>query len=545
MGYKIDYEKFIELQLSMEKMLANLSTNISNLTTLSRYMYESGAITCKAANAVKAYIKDVHLSMVAPCINQAIELLYVMESLYFSEMYNIDKGNASIIQEDYLSALEEKLDWFKEQVNTIITRVETAAKGVEDILELTTKDTEDMSFYLAGQKAIVTKLREDFRTYEDEKLKEAKATQEVINTIANQINKYQSDNMEITKYNGEYQIQPLQNTIPRDVEKLYTSLDYNEQRIAGAFETKNEVINSYIMKKEGEAKMTKAYAAGIEVASLFSPLAKGMNWFTKAMLGVSLYDNVNEVYEGAQLLDFAEARYVEGKVKDIIPFKEGSALDKIYDGVSGFSHLYTSTYLMTSMYYNYIGGNLTTGAVYLNMGEDIVTGKISDTITLLTGYDGIGADLAAMLITDKIPGAVPVLDGISVKAVDGVTYGDDIITTGMVNETSYGKSSGNYKSTADFLVNVEYRNGNYYTDKATIDEIGRIEASGEDFSLLNKRIMSSRASTEGGTSIVYNYSDDLGTKYIIHEVTDANGYIIHRDFDAVRISSGQLINKGY
>ena len=46
-------------------------------------------------------------------------------------------------------------------------------------------------------------------------------------------------------------------------------------------------------------------------------------------------------------------------------------------------------------------------------------------------------------------------------------------------------------------------------------------------------------------SLVYKYSDELGTKYLIHEVTDARGYIIHRDFDAVRISSGQLINKGH
>lgn len=76
-------------------------------------------------------------------------------------------------------------------------------------------------------------------------------------------------------------------------------------------------------------------------------------------------------------------------------------------------------------------------------------------------------------------------------------------------------------------------------------KIGQVEARGEDFSLLNKRIMSSRASTEGGTSVVYKYSDELGTKYLIHEVTDARGYIIHRDFDAVRISSGQLINKGH
>ncbi len=110
-------------------------------------------------------------------------------------------------------------------------------------------------------------------------------------------------------------------------------------------------------------------------------------------------------------------------------------------------------------------------------------------------------------------------------------------------ETSYGRVSGNYKSTADFMTNVEYRNGKYYTNKTTIDEIGQIEAKGEDFSLLNKKIVSSRVSTEGGTSIVYKYSDEIGTKYLIHEVTNGEGYIIHRDFDTVRISSGQLINK--
>ena len=57
--------------------------------------------------------------------------------------------------------------------------------------------------------------------------------------------------------------------------------------------------------------------------------------------------------------------------------------------------------------------------------------------------------------------------------------------------------------------------------------------------------MTSHASSEGGKSIVYKYSDRYGVKFLIHEVTDARGYIIHRDFDAVRISSGQLINKGH
>ena len=49
---------------------------------------------------------------------------------------------------------------------------------------------------------------------------------------------------------------------------------------------------------------------------------------------------------------------------------------------------------------------------------------------------------------------------------------------GNVGETSYGKSSGKYDTTADFLTNIENRNGKFYTDKATIDKIGQVEARG-------------------------------------------------------------------
>ena len=112
------------------------------------------------------------------------------------------------------------------------------------------------------------------------------------------------------------------------------------------------------------------------------------------------------------------------------------------------------------------------------------------------------------------------------------------------DKTPDKKQINNYKDTSSFLSKIKIKNGNYYTDKSTIDKIGQIEAKGDDFSLLNKIIMSSRASTEGGTSAVYKCSDNQGTKYIIHEVTDLNNFILHRDFDAVRIKSGQLINKG-
>lgn len=110
-------------------------------------------------------------------------------------------------------------------------------------------------------------------------------------------------------------------------------------------------------------------------------------------------------------------------------------------------------------------------------------------------------------------------------------------------KTSDRKPIRNLEDTSNLLSKIVIKNGNYYTDKITIDKIGQIEAKGEDFSLLNRKIMSLRTSTEGGSSVVYKYSDKQGTKYLIHEVTDLNSFTLHRDFDAVRIASGQLINK--
>ena len=100
------------------------------------------------------------------------------------------------------------------------------------------------------------------------------------------------------------------------------------------------------------------------------------------------------------------------------------------------------------------------------------------------------------------------------------------------------------KTSLDYKNAMVEKGGQYYTDKKTIDEIGNLEAKGVDFSSLTKTLTSSRPSTEGGTSNVYKYSDSHGTKFIIHEVTDASGNILHRDFDGVRIPSGQMVNKG-
>lgn len=71
---------------------------------------------------------------------------------------------------------------------------------------------------------------------------------------------------------------------------------------------------------------------------------------------------------------------------------------------------------------------------------------------------------------------------------------------------------------------------------------------GKAFSGLNKVIRKSKPATwkgkqTGGVESILEFRDSSGTKFVIHQVTDKAGNIVRRDFDAVRIASGQVINK--
>ena len=138
-------------------------------------------------------------------------------------------------------------------------------------------------------------------------------------------------------------------------------------------------------------------------------------------------------------------------------------------------------------------GNLTfksTATIVAKEGISMGAGAGAQKITTdVTGNDtaGMVAGMVASGMTAKG------LNGIEAEAnklakapkgIDGVTEGVGNLAedVGKVVEISYGKSSGKYDTTADFLTNIENRNGKFYTDKATIDKIGQVEARGEDFS---------------------------------------------------------------
>jgi hypothetical protein len=212
-----------------------------------------------------------------------------------------------------------------------------------------------------------------------------------------------------------------------------------------------------------------------------------------------------------------------------------------------------------------IDDNVSFGIVQ-NGYEEITGHRIDDRDTLafykgqvagdiLSGGVGVGEIAAGSAGGSLSIAAIPESGGLSIVAVDA-SYGTIALGTNTLNNakqnlqqdwlkatTRESEGSSNAKTTAELIKDVTIKDGKYYSPKATIDEIGQLEAKGVDFSKLDSKVMSSRPSTEGGTSRVVKYSDSDGTKFIVHEVTDQSGNVLHRDFDAVRIESGQLINK--
>jgi RHS repeat-associated protein len=113
--------------------------------------------------------------------------------------------------------------------------------------------------------------------------------------------------------------------------------------------------------------------------------------------------------------------------------------------------------------------------------------------------------------------------------------------------------SGNSVSSTLSLLKtaVKTPRGAFKVDPATLNQIGTAEARrGKGFSGLAPTIEQSKPATfggqlTGGTQTVVSYADPVTgkTKFVVHTVTDRRGFVVHRDFDAVRIESGQFVVK--
>jgi len=168
--------------------------------------------------------------------------------------------------------------------------------------------------------------------------------------------------------------------------------------------------------------------------------------------------------------------------------------------------------------------------------EVIVAGVVITAAAVLTvATKGVAAPLlyqGAKKVQDKLGGLIQ----------QAKTTGGGLIQDIPRAQQATQKAISNARNTLNLTSHIRNINGNYHAPKHIVNQIGQLEARGVNFSRLQSIVTQSRPSTEGGISRVIRYSDSHGVRFVIHEVTNRAGQILHRDFDSVRIASGQLIN---
>jgi hypothetical protein len=147
-----------------------------------------------------------------------------------------------------------------------------------------------------------------------------------------------------------------------------------------------------------------------------------------------------------------------------------------------------------------------------------------------------GGYLAADIILWVVP-FVPAGVGPAAKTVKKVAT----VVKGA-DKAAEGAKAG--KTTLELLKDAKVgKNGHLIVEKKVLNEIGKAESKGVDFSIFKKVVEKrDKLGADGSTSQVVKYYDDEGMKYTVHEVIDTNGNVIHRDFDSVRIESGQIVD---
>ena len=580
-GFQINYTDLSDLFWEYKRKIDNLIENIDNCIEKINMFTENAVFTGKTGDAVKSYLGEAHITILSGIKVTAQTLLDNMAA-YKDGYRAIDSSTNFKLDEEAIQEFRKKLASNYEDTDEYTGKIRSALSEVSDISDVGMPDSNGVFDIHEQMDSDLIKLVSNVNSYERENVVRLENSVELLlENLQSCLSKIGLSQGAIESYEtGSFITGKDAGTLNTGI-KIFGDLhEKNKEAYNEIYETEQKIKDEAEKRKTQGIWRTVGGAVLIATGVACIVLTGGAAIPIVADVAVAVGSGT-AVFGAADAIEGTQDIYY-GSTGDIDSTAVNGIKDGLFQGNEDAYYLTENAFAFAASAMIPIGqastaGNLTfksTATIVAKEGISMGAGAGAQKITTdVTGNDtaGMVAGMVASGVTakglngieaeaNKLAKAPKGIDGVTEgagnlvedvgkagKGLEGAAKGAESAAedAGKVVETSYGKSSGKYDTTADFLTNIENRNGKFYTDKATIDKIGQVEARGEDFSPLNKRIMSSRASTEGGTSVVYKYSDELGTKYLIHEVTDARGYIIHRDFDAVRISSGQLINKGH
>ncbi len=166
MGYKINYEKNIEMQLKSEAIIQECLLALDTVEEVLNKIKTTEAVKCKAKNALNAYMDDVIINRMIAVTREAIQWYVWEQTCYIYEMYEHDDSETAIIEEEHLedtkSALEEHYRYTEENIEGYRAVVD----GISDIISLHAKTPDDMGNGYAGLKERVETTKDIYGEYQ-------------------------------------------------------------------------------------------------------------------------------------------------------------------------------------------------------------------------------------------------------------------------------------------------------------------------------------------------------------------------------------------
>ncbi len=411
MGYKINYEKNIEMQLKSEAIIQECLLTLDTVEDVLNKIKTTEAVKCKAKNALNAYMDDVIINRMIAVTREAIQWYVWEQTCYIYEMYEHDDCETAIIEEEHLedtkSALEEHYRYTEENIEGYRAVVD----GISDIISLHAKTPDDMGNGYAGLKERIEKTKDIYGEYQQKYAGRSQNLTEYIRKCYNLVTQCSYSDKSITEYEAAKTDLPGVETLEGERQKLIDNVGYSNEEIEKATQKKEEIVTAYIRRKEGEAKIRKLGGIIIGGLSLLCPLALSFTIpqtiLSCSISGISVLYNTDQYLQGKQLLDAAETRNTNAEINKIVDFKN-ETLNKGYEIIGTISTTYCGSLMMGTCIYRLGGGNVTFLSATADTGEDLLTDYLAGNIDEALGG---GSPLRSMLISSLLSGGINISKG--------------------------------------------------------------------------------------------------------------------------------------
>jgi len=485
MGYKIDYYKFMRLQLAMENLMIRMLEDMAVLADVEKYMRGSNAIQCKSIDAVNSYIMDKHIETAIPAIESAVSNFYKVENAYFFEMYNIDYKSGSIIEEEHLSEVEKKLTLLKGEISTFLQNMNSEIKSVDHIIGLESTDVGDFEDGLDSLKKISEKLREDFETYEKSKLMEAKGIQWVIDASVATVEGCMGgiDTMQgyVPETNAELEV-------PEYIKRasaFYDVYQYTDERYQDVLDNKADQTKLYYKYMESERLSQYFNNMLFATASMVLPFGNKIKGAKLALHeGVTIISfaySADRTYKGYELMQQVEAMDADSEANGLFNL-ENNEYGEYVIALGETCNLYTAASASNILEYKVFGKPVTISSNIATCGEEYISDKTNNLIYQITGEQN--------LITSVISGMVGngFVNGVKLEIGDAgrldidpsVDYDVDFQNNSAIMDVDASdvpvKSVGEGGSKADLGNKLDYQFGNAGGNKHNVDRTTGLKA---------------------------------------------------------------------